>query len=82
MSILPSSSSTNGNSNASFSGSSYSGGSYGNGSSGINIASGGDLQFVRAGSAKLEIELFENQTHDDIRPVSDDVYDLGSTAKI
>ena len=81
VSILPSSSSTIGNSNASFSGSSYSGGSYGNGSSGINIASGGDLQFVRAGSAKLEIELFENQTHDDIRPVSDDVYDLGSTAR-
>ena len=70
-----------GNGNVIGSFSSVSSPSIGNSTSGINIASAGDLQFVRAGSTKFEIELFENQTHDDIRPVSDDVYDLGSTAR-
>ena len=79
VSILPSSSSTIGNSNAFFSGSSYSGGSYGNGSSGINIASGGDIQFVRGGSEKFKVISFENQTSDDIRPSNDNSFDLGQS---
>ena len=79
VSILPSSSSTIGNGNTFFSGSSYSGGSYGNGSSGINISSGSDIQFVRASSEKFKITSIENRTFDDIRPSSDNAFDLGQS---
>ena len=67
----------NGNTSGSFS--SVSSPSIANGSTAINLSSSGDMQFNRAGSQKFKIISFENQTSDDIRPSSDNVFDLGQS---